>query len=966
MDRVKAKEQGGNEGKDGESGNQPSEEELKEIYEIYKEQQLIRSKLERQLKDMIDASDRKLGQKLARQMENFENELLENGITQQGLNKLNNIQYELLKLEKAAMKQGKKQERESNSNKNKFNNPITTKPSLLEDYRNEIEILNRQALPLRQNFQNKLVKNTYSNWISKIVGTEYGEVAQLDYIFCDDAYLLEINNECSFDTELRRVMAHGILHLLGYGDKSEDEAVLQKAMFDKIYDVIVVGGGHAGSEAAAAAANMGSSTLLITMNLQNIGQMSCNPAMGGIAKGQIVREIDALGGYSGIITDKSAIQFKMLNKSKGPAMWSPRAQSDRMRFAEEWRLALENTPNCDFYQEMVSGLIVENGKVTGVKTSLGLEVRAKSVVLTNGTFLNGLIHIGEKQFGGGRAGEKAATGITEQLTGFGFESGRMKTGTPPRVDGRSLDYSKMIIQPGDAVPEKFSYTNTKALEHQRDCHMSHTSALVHDLLKEGFDRSPMFNGRIRSIGPRYCPSIEDKINRFADKDSHQLFVEPEGWNTVEVYVNGFSTSLPEDVQFKALRSVVGFENVKFFRPGYAIEYDYFPPTQLKHTLETKLVGNLYFAGQINGTTGYEEAASQGLMAGINAHLKVKEQEEFILKRDEAYIGVLIDDLITKGTEEPYRMFTSRAEYRTLLRQDNADLRLTPKGYKIGLASKERLERMEEKERKSNAFIKFFNDTSVLPKDINPILESLDSALVKQSDKMVRSFSRPKVTMQHMLQLDAVSAFVEENNLDREVLEQTEVQVKYSGYIAKEKNNADKLHRLEDVKIPKDFDYTKAEVLIDYKITKGKKFKRELSKRQMFIFEDSKDAEEFYNFVNIKFQLDHTDVYDDIPFEIDGEQYFFAWYEIEIPDKTLNLLPIVVDVALLASDINPVLENSYSSRKGNWYVALEVYNDAEPDCLEETSLSREIVLKYLRTLKKEYLATHNYNETVFKN
>jgi len=583
-------------------------------------------------------------------------------------------------------------------------------------------------------------------------------------------------------------------------------------MFEKEYDVIVVGGGHAGAEAAAAAANMGSKTLLVTMNLQTIGQMSCNPAMGGIAKGQIVREIDALGGYSGIVTDRSAIQFKMLNKSKGPAMWSPRAQNDRMRFAEEWRLMLERTPNCDFYQEMVNGLLVENGKVYGVKTSLGIEVRGKAVVLTNGTFLNGLIHIGEKQFGGGRAGEKAATGITEQLLDLGFESGRMKTGTPPRVDGRSLDYSKMILQPGDDNPEKFSYTKTEALKEQRDCHMTHTSALVHDLLKEGFDRSPMFNGRIKSIGPRYCPSIEDKINRFADKDSHQLFVEPEGWSTVEVYVNGFSTSLPEDVQFRALRSVVGFENVKFFRPGYAIEYDYFPPTQLKHTLETKLVENLYFAGQINGTTGYEEAASQGLMAGINAHLKLNEKEELILKRDEAYIGVLIDDLITKGTEEPYRMFTSRAEYRTLLRQDNADLRLTPKGYEIGLAGKERLKRMEEKQQKSDAFIRFFQKTSVLPKDINPILESVDSALVKQSDKMVKAFSRPKVTMEHMLQLDSVSAFVEQNELDREVLEQAEVQVKYSGYIAKEKNNADKLHRLEDVKIPDNFDYSKLKSL----------------------------------------------------------------------------------------------------------------------------------------------------------
>ena len=583
-------------------------------------------------------------------------------------------------------------------------------------------------------------------------------------------------------------------------------------MFGENYDVIVVGGGHAGAEAAAAAANMGSKTLLVTMNLQTIGQMSCNPAMGGIAKGQIVREIDALGGYSGIVTDKSAIQFKMLNKSKGPAMWSPRAQNDRMHFAEEWRLALENTPNVDFYQEMVSGLLIEGEKVVGVKTSLGIDIRSKSVVLTNGTFLNGLIHIGEKQFGGGRSGEKAATGITEQLTGLGFESGRMKTGTPPRVDGRSLDYTKMIIQPGDSIPEKFSYTQTSVLKTQRDCHMTHTSKLVHDLLREGFDRSPMFNGRIKSIGPRYCPSIEDKINRFSDKDSHQMFIEPEGWKTVEVYVNGFSTSLPEDVQFKALRSVVGFEKVKFFRPGYAIEYDYFPPTQLKHTLETKLIGNLYFAGQINGTTGYEEAASQGLMAGINAHLKINEQKPFVLKRDEAYIGVLIDDLITKGTEEPYRMFTSRAEYRTLLRQDNADLRLTPKGFSLGLASKERMERMEEKLKKSERFVRFFKETSVLPKDINPILESVQSNTVKQSDKMFKAFSRPKVTMEHMLQLDAVSSFVETHEIDREVLEQTEVQVKYSGYIAKEKVNADKLHRLEAVKIPSNFDYSKLKSL----------------------------------------------------------------------------------------------------------------------------------------------------------
>ncbi|REG89337.1 tRNA uridine-5-carboxymethylaminomethyl(34) synthesis enzyme MnmG [Winogradskyella sediminis] len=580
-------------------------------------------------------------------------------------------------------------------------------------------------------------------------------------------------------------------------------------MFNEVYDVIVVGAGHAGSEAAAAAANMGSKTLLITMNLQNIAQMSCNPAMGGIAKGQIVREIDALGGYSGIVSDTSAIQFKMLNKSKGPAMWSPRVQSDRMRFAEDWRMLLEKTENLDFYQEMVSGLLVENHKVVGVKTSLGIEVKGKSVVLTNGTFLNGLIHIGDKNFGGGRAGERAATGITEQLVNLGFESGRMKTGTPPRVDGRSLDFSKMIEQPGDADPQKFSYLDiTKPLTEQRSCHMSYTSELVHDLLREGFDRSPMFNGRIKSVGPRYCPSIEDKINRFADKDRHQLFVEPEGWNTCEYYINGFSTSLPEDVQFKALRSVVGFENVKFFRPGYAIEYDYFPPTQLKHTLETKLVDGLYFAGQINGTTGYEEAASQGLMAGINASLKVQEKEVFTLQRDEAYIGVLIDDLITKGTEEPYRMFTSRAEYRTLLRQDNADFRLTPKGYELGLASEKRLKRMEEKQSKSEAFVEFFRNTSVTPEEANPVLEAKKSATVKQQDKMFKLYARPNITIDDVRKFEAVSQYIDEQNLDTEVIEQTEIQVKYAGYIEKEKNNADKLNRLENLKIPTDFDYSK--------------------------------------------------------------------------------------------------------------------------------------------------------------
>jgi len=584
-------------------------------------------------------------------------------------------------------------------------------------------------------------------------------------------------------------------------------------MFDKEYDVIVVGGGHAGSEAAAAAANLGSRTLLVTMNLQNIAQMSCNPAMGGIAKGQIVREIDAMGGYSGIVSDKSAIQFKMLNKSKGPAMWSPRVQSDRMRFAETWRMMLEGTSNLDFYQEMVSGIVTKNDRIVGVKTSLGLLIKGRSVVLTNGTFLNGLIHIGEKQFGGGRAGEKAATGITHDLVSIGFDSGRMKTGTPPRVDGRSLDFSKMIVQAGDEDPQKFSYSKeTSPLKIQRDCHMSYTSEVVHELLKEGFDRSPMFNGSIQSIGPRYCPSIEDKINRFADKDRHQLFVEPEGWNTVEYYINGFSTSLPEEIQFKALKACAGFENVKFFRPGYAIEYDYFPPTQLRHTLETKLVSGLYFAGQINGTTGYEEAASQGLMAGVNAHLKVNEKEPFILNRDEAYIGVLIDDLITKGTEEPYRMFTSRAEYRTLLRQDNADFRLTPKAFEIGLASEERLLVMEKKQKHSDAFVQFFKDTSVAPEVINPILERKESAPVKQSDKMFKVFSRPNITMEDMRSIESVSRFIEQNELNTEVLEQTEIQIKYSGYIKKEKNNADKLSRLEGVKIPDDFDYTKLKSL----------------------------------------------------------------------------------------------------------------------------------------------------------
>jgi tRNA uridine 5-carboxymethylaminomethyl modification enzyme len=584
-------------------------------------------------------------------------------------------------------------------------------------------------------------------------------------------------------------------------------------MFQEKYDVIVVGAGHAGCEAAAAAANMGCSTLLVTMNLQNIAQMSCNPAMGGIAKGQIVREIDALGGYSGIVSDITAIQFKMLNLSKGPAMWSPRCQSDRMRFAEEWRMMLEGTPNLDFYQEMVSSILTEGNQIVGIKTSLGLEIKAKTVVLTNGTFLNGLIHIGDKQFGGGRAGESASFGITEDLLKLGFEAGRMKTGTPPRVDGRSLDYSKMVEQHGDVNPSKFSYSDiTQPLKEQRSCYMTYTSEKVHDLLREGFDRSPMFNGRIKSIGPRYCPSIEDKINRFADKERHQLFIEPEGWKTCEVYVNGFSTSLPEDVQFKALRSVEGFENVKFFRPGYAIEYDYFPPTQLKHTLETKLINGLFFAGQINGTTGYEEAASQGLMAGINAALQVQEKDPLILKRDEAYIGVLIDDLITKGTEEPYRMFTSRAEYRTLLRQDNADLRLTPKGYSIGLAKEDRLKRMEYKLDASDKFVTFFKETSIKAEVANPILEAKGSSLMTQGDKMFKVFSRPQIDLADILKFAAVTDYISENNLDQEVIEQAEIQVKYSGYIEKEKNHADKVNRLEDVRIPDNYDFDKIKAI----------------------------------------------------------------------------------------------------------------------------------------------------------
>jgi tRNA uridine 5-carboxymethylaminomethyl modification enzyme len=535
--------------------------------------------------------------------------------------------------------------------------------------------------------------------------------------------------------------------------------------------------------------------------------------MGGIAKGQIVREIDALGGYSGIVSDKTAIQFKMLNRSKGPAMWSPRVQSDRMRFAEEWRLMLEQTPNLDFYQEMVAGLIVENHKVKGIKTSLGISIYAKTIVLTNGTFLNGLIHIGDKQFGGGRAGESASFGITEDLIKLGFEAGRMKTGTPPRVDGRSLDYTKMNEEKGDADPQKFSYSNqTQPLKEQKSCWMTYTSPLVHDLLREGFERSPMFNGRIQSTGPRYCPSIEDKINRFADKERHQLFVEPEGWHTVEVYVNGFSTSLPEDVQFKALKSVVGFENVKFFRPGYAIEYDYFPPMQLKNTLETKLVEGLYFAGQINGTTGYEEAASQGLMAGINAALKVQEKEPLILKRDEAYIGVLVDDLITKGTEEPYRMFTSRAEYRTLLRQDNADIRLTPIGNRIGLASEERLRNMELKVNTSEKMVAYLKETSINFNDANVILEQKGSSLMTQGDKIYKVLSRPEIELEDMLQLELVKNYKEEHQVNDEVLTQVAIEIKYAGYIKKEKNNANKLKNLENLAIPEDYDYNKIKSL----------------------------------------------------------------------------------------------------------------------------------------------------------
>ena len=580
-------------------------------------------------------------------------------------------------------------------------------------------------------------------------------------------------------------------------------------MFKTRYDVIVVGGGHAGSEAAAAAANLGATTLLVTMNLQTVGQMSCNPAMGGIAKGQIVREIDAIGGYSGIVSDRTAIQFKMLNRSKGPAMWSPRVQNDRALFSQCWRKMLEDTAGLDFYQEMVTGLVIKGNKIAGVKTGLGVEIMSKTVILTNGTFLNGLIHVGDKNFGGGRAGERAATGLTEELQNLGFSSGRMKTGTPPRVDGRSLDYKKMTEQPGDKDPHKFSFLNTtKPVEKQLSCHMTYTSPKVHDLLRSGFDRSPMFNGRIKSIGPRYCPSIEDKIHRFSERDRHQLFVEPEGRNTNEVYVNGFSTSLPEDIQYKALKLVPGFEKVKFFRPGYAIEYDFFRPTQLKYSLETKLVKGLYFAGQINGTTGYEEAGAQGLMAGVNAARFAKGLDPFILKRNEAYIGVLIDDLITKGTEEPYRMFTSRAEYRMLLRQDNADKRLTEKSHKIGLATKDRLNKMKTKYSNADKLIGLLRTHSITPKNINPILKKKKSAPVSQSGKADKILSRPNINLSDLMKSKELKKAVDKLCLSQEEKDQAEIQIKYSGYIEKEKNNADKLNRLEALRIPEKFDYSK--------------------------------------------------------------------------------------------------------------------------------------------------------------
>lgn len=597
-----------------------------------------------------------------------------------------------------------------------------------------------------------------------------------------------------------------MFHVEHFALKSKQRNEYYNKMFPE-YDVIVVGAGHAGCEAAAAAANMGSRVLLVTMNMNTIAQMSCNPAMGGVAKGQIVREVDALGGYSGIVTDRTMIQFRMLNKSKGPAMWSPRAQSDRMLFAAEWRLMLEQTKNLDFWQDMVSGLLIKDGRAVGVRTGMGLEIRGKSVILTNGTFLNGIIHVGEKKFGGGRAAEKAATGITEQLVELGFEAGRMKTGTPPRIDGRSLDYSKMEEQPGDENPEKFSYTATPKLLKQRPCHITYTNPDVHEILKEGFDKSPMFTGRIQGLGPRYCPSVEDKVNRFADKDRHQIFVEPEGWDTVEMYVNGFSTSLPEEIQYKAIRKVAGFENVRMFRPGYAIEYDYFPPTQLTHTLETKLVKNLFFAGQINGTTGYEEAACQGLMAGINAHLAVKEEKPFTLTRSEAYIGVLIDDLITKGTDEPYRMFTSRAEYRILLRQDNADIRLTPIGHKLGLASEERLERVKAKINAATTIQKYFKNEGVAADLVNPLLEEQATATVSQKTKLLALLSRPQIDLPMLRkQLPELHDYL--NQFDNEFVEQAEVVMKYEGYIEKEQQMVEKLGRLDEFKIIDNFDFRK--------------------------------------------------------------------------------------------------------------------------------------------------------------
>jgi tRNA uridine 5-carboxymethylaminomethyl modification enzyme len=592
------------------------------------------------------------------------------------------------------------------------------------------------------------------------------------------------------------------------------------------YDVIVVGGGHAGSEAAAAAANLGSKTLLITMNLQTIGQMSCNPAMGGIAKGQIVREIDALGGLSGIITDKTMIQFKMLNLSKGPAMWSPRAQSDRMRFSEEWRLQLESIKNLDFFQDMVIELLTEKNKIIGVKTYMGAIIYSKSIILTNGTFLNGLIHIGDKQFGGGRIGEKAAFGVTENLIELGFEAGRMKTGTPPRVDGRSIDFDKMEEQKGDINPQKFSYTNTPKLIQQRSCFITYTNIKVHEVLREGFERSPLFNGTIKSTGPRYCPSIEDKINRFADRERHQIFAEPEGWQTVEYYINGFSTSLPDDIQIKALQLIPGFENAKLFRPGYAIEYDYFPPTQLKNTLETKIIENLYFAGQINGTTGYEEAAAQGLVAGINASLKIQNKAPFVLRRSEAYIGVLIDDLITKGTEEPYRMFTSRAEYRMSLRQDNADERLTCLSYSIGLASQERMRYLEKKNKQTNNCINFIKSTSITKEETNPILLQKNSSLISQTVKADSILVRPNIFLKDLIKIQSINNYIKSNNFSNEVLEQVEIKIKYKGYIDKELENVQKLNRLENIKIPVHFDYSKLNSISTEAKQKLMKFKPE--------------------------------------------------------------------------------------------------------------------------------------------